>query len=138
MGLIRDPDLFRCGVEWLGVSDIDLMAGSAWFDFDDWWRHGMPMLVGDREKNSAQLAATSPLKLAAKLGQPLLMAYGGADRRVPIDHGTRMRDALKPHNPNVEWVSYPDEGHGWMLEANRIDFWSRVERFLDRNLKNAP
>jgi dipeptidyl aminopeptidase/acylaminoacyl peptidase len=48
-----------------------------------------------------------------------------------------MRDALKPHNPNVEWVEYPDEGHGWSLEASRIDFWGRVERFLERHLKHT-
>ena len=138
MGLIRDPELFRCGVEWLGVSDIAQLYNTDGFDDRDWWLRGMPLLVGDPVKDAAQFAATSPQKLAAKLTQPLLMAYGGADRRVPIDQGTRMRDALKPHNPNVEWISYPDEGHGWLLEANRIDFWSRVEGFLDRHLKNAP
>lgn len=138
MGLIRDPDLFRCGVEWLGVTDLDLMYTSSWSDLSpSYRRHGMPALVGDREKDKAQLASTSPLKLAGKLTRPVLMAYGGEDMRVPIDHGTRMRDALKPHNPNVEWVEYPDEGHGWSLEATRVDFWGRVERFLERHLKNA-
>ncbi len=135
--LIRDPDLFRCGVEWLGVSDIETMDGSDWFAWRDWWLRGMPVLVGDPVTDAVQLAATSPLKLASRLTQPLLMAYGGEDRRVPIGQGTRMRDALKSHNPNVEWISYPDEAHGWLLEANRIDFWTRVEGFLDRHLKNT-
>ena len=66
------------------------------------------------------------------------MAYGGEDRRVPIEHGLKMRDALRGHNKDVEWIDYPSEGHGWMLQANDIDFWTRVEKFLDRNLKNAP
>ncbi len=139
MGLIRNPDLFRCGVNWVGVTDIDLLYTSDWSDASEMWkRYGMPALVGDREKDSKQLAATSPLKLAAGLTQPLLMAYGGRDRRVPIEHGTRMRDALRPRNLNVEWVVYPDEGHGWMLEANSIDFWTRVESFLGQHIKNAP
>lgn len=138
MGLIRYPELYRCGVEWVGVTDIDLMYSINWSDMSPTWRrHGMPALVGDREKDKAQLAATSPLKQAAKLTQPLLLAYGGEDRRVPIDHGTKLRDALKPHNPNVEWIEYPDEGHTWTFEANQIDFWSRVESFLDKHLKNA-
>jgi hypothetical protein len=38
----------------------------------------------------------------------------------------------------VEWVVYNEEGHGWMLEANHVDFWSRVEKFLARNLAKAP
>ena len=139
MGLIRYPELYRCGFEWVGVTDIDLMYSIQWSDFSEQWKgYGMPAMVGDRVKDAAQLAATSPLKLAAQLKQPLLMAYGGADRRVPIDHGLKMRSALAPHNKDVEWIDYPSEGHGWMLEANDIDFWTRVEKFLDRNLKNAP
>ena len=139
MGLVRNPEIFRCGIDWVGVTDIDLLYSIDWSDMSAVWRrYGMPVLVGDRDKDRAQLAATSPLKLAARITQPLLMAYGGEDRRVPIDHGTRMRDALRPHSPNVEWVSYGDEGHGWMLEANKVDFWTRVERFLDLHLKNAP
>ena len=139
MGLIRYPELYRCGFEWVGVTDIDLMYSIQWSDFSEQWKdYGMPVMVGDRVKDAEQLAATSPLKLAARLTQPLLMAYGGADRRVPIDHGLKMRDALRVHNKSVEWIEYPSEGHGWMLQANDIDFWTRVETFLDRNLKNAP
>lgn len=139
MGLIRYPDLYRCGINWVGVTDIDLMYSINWSDMSEMWKqYGMPVLVGDRGKDAEQLAATSPLKLAAKLTQPLLMAYGGLDQRVPIDHGTKLRNAVSPHNANLEWVTYADEGHGWMLQANKIDFWARVERFLDRHLKVAP
>jgi len=138
MGLIRNPELFRCGVEWAGVTDIDLMYSIQWSDFaTEYKRYGMPVLVGDREKDSAQLAATSPIKLASKITQPLFMAYGGVDKRVPIEHGTQMRDAIGKANPKVEWKVYAEEGHGWMLPANEIDFWKRVETFLDKNLKAA-
>ena len=139
MGLIRYPELYRCGFQWVGVTDIDLMYSIQWSDVSEQWkRYGMPVMVGDRVKDAAQLAATSPLKLAPQLKQPLLMAYGGEDRRVPIEHGLKMRDALRAHNRNVEWIDYPSEGHGWMLQANDIDFWTRVEKFLERHLKNAP
>jgi len=139
MGLIRHPELYRCGFEWVGVTDIDLMYSISWSDFSDHWKdYGMPLMVGDRVKDAGQLAATSPLKLASRLTQPLLMAYGGADRRVPVEHGLQMREALRAHNKNVEWIVYPNEGHGWWLEANDIDFWGRVEKFLDKNLKRAP
>ena len=139
MGLIRYPELYRCGFEWVGVADIELMYSIQWSDFSAQWKnYGMPVMIGDRVKDAEQLAATSPLKLAARLTQPLLMAYGGEDRRVPIDHGLKMRDALRVHNKSVEWIDYPSEGHGWMLQANDVDFWSRVEKFLERNLKNAP
>ncbi len=138
MGLIRNPELFRCGVEWVGVTDIDLIYSTTWSDTDnDFLKYGMPVLVGDRVKDAAQLAATSPIRLAEKVTQPLLMAYGGLDRRVPIIHGTEFRDAVRKTNKQVEWIGYADEGHGWSTLEHHVDFWSRVEKFLDKNLKNA-
>jgi dipeptidyl aminopeptidase/acylaminoacyl peptidase len=138
MGLIRNPEIFRCGVEWAGITDIDLMYSIHWSDVGEKWKeYDMPMLIGDRVKDADQLAATSPVRLAHKVTQPLLMAYGGLDRRVPIDHGTKFRDAVEKNNKQLEWIVYATEGHGWSLPANAIDFWTRVERFLDKNLKNA-
>jgi dipeptidyl aminopeptidase/acylaminoacyl peptidase len=94
----------------------------------------MPVLIGDREKDAEQLKATSPLLRASEVRQPLLMAYGGADTRVPLPHGTKFYQAVKATNPNVEWIEYEEEGHGWKLPKNRIDFWGRVEKFLDKNI----
>ncbi|HEY9240257.1 MAG TPA: alpha/beta fold hydrolase [Burkholderiaceae bacterium] len=139
MGLIRHPELFRCGVQWVGVTDIELMYTIHWSDFSEvWTRYGMPRLVGDRQRDADQLVATSPVRQASRVTQPLLMAYGGVDRRVPIEHGTIFRDAVRKSNKNVEWIDYAEEGHGWLLPANSVDFWNRVEKFLDKNLKNAP
>ena len=80
------------------------------------------------------LKAISPLAQASRIRQPLLMAYGGCDVRVPIVHGEKFRDANKPHNPQLEWVVYPEEGHGWHKPETRLDFWGRVERFLAQHL----
>jgi dienelactone hydrolase len=135
MGLINDPDLYRCGFEWVGVTDINLMYNVTWSDFpNEYLKYGMPLLVGDQEKDAAQLKATSPLENAARIKQPLLLAYGGSDKRVPIIHGSKFRDAVKATNPNVEWIEYPEEGHGWRLQKNNVDFWSRVEKFLGQQI----
>lgn len=138
MGLVNDPDLYRCGVEWLGVTDIELMYTGTWLSSsnmsDGYLNYGMPVLIGDRVKDAAQLKATSPIQQAARIGQPLLLAYGLEDRRVPIYHGKRFYSAVKRHNKQVEWVEYSGEGHGWSLPANRIDFWQRVEKFLGKHI----
>jgi len=136
MGLIKHPEIFRCGINWVGVSDINLIFDVTWSDAgDEWKRYGMPVMVGDPVKDAVQLQATSPLVQAARLKSPLLMAYGAQDRRVPLVHGTKFRDAVMQHNPNVEWVTYAEEGHGWRMEKNNLDFWTRVETFLEKNLK---
>ena len=138
MGLVNDPDLYKCGINWVGVTDINLMYNGHWsFDSDlgdDWKKHGMPLLIGDQVKDAAQLKATSPIEQAAKITQPLLLAYGAVDRRVPLYHGSKFRDAVMGHNKQVEWVVYQDEGHGWTRPQNRFDFWTRVEKFLGRHI----
>jgi dipeptidyl aminopeptidase/acylaminoacyl peptidase len=132
MGLIRDPDLYKCGIDWVGVTDIELLYTGHWSGDSDlseaYKRYGMPTLVGDPVKDAAQFAQ------AARVTQPLLLAYGGADERVPIYHGKKFYDAVKQTNKNVEWVAYEDEGHGWSLAETRIDFWGRVERFLQKQI----
>ena len=141
MGLARYPELYRCGVNWLGVTDMDLLYEPAnrWSDTSAMFRdYGLPALVGDPEKDAKQLAETSPVKIAASITRPVLMAYGLEDRRVPIFHGTRMREALRAHNDQVEWHEYRDEGHGFFLEANEVDFWTKVERFLAKHLAPEP
>lgn len=136
MGLINDPDLFRCGINWLGVTDISLMYSVNWSDTrNEWKQYGMPRLIGDPVKDAEQFKTTSPIANASKIKQPLLMAYGGYDVRVPIVHGEKFRDAVKQHNPQVEWIEYKDEGHGWAKAETRIDFWTRVEKFLAQHLE---
>jgi dipeptidyl aminopeptidase/acylaminoacyl peptidase len=136
MGLAKEPELFRCGINWVGVTDPSFMLTVTWTDFNrvDSGRFTLPLLVGDPQKDADQFKRTSPVARAAEITQPVLMAYGALDDRVPLIHGEKMRDALKPHNKTVEWVIYPDEGHGWLQEANDIDFWTRVEKFLAANL----
>lgn len=139
MGLIKNPELFRCGFEWVGVTDLDMMFSVEWNDASiEQLKYGMPALIGDPEKDAVQFKATSPLANAAKLTQPILMAYGADDRRVPIVQGTAFYDAVSSHNKNVEWIVYSEEGHGWRHEGDNVDFWNHVEKFLDKNLKNAP
>nr|WP_295130930.1 alpha/beta fold hydrolase [uncultured Roseateles sp.] len=135
MGLLRDPALFRCGVAWVGVTDLDMLHSVSWDDVSDAYKkHGMPKLLGDRVKDAAELKANSPLTHAASIKQPVLLAYGSADKRVPLVHGEAFSKALKAANTQVEYVVYADEGHGWRVPANQIDFWNRVAGFLDMQL----
>ncbi|MBC7405692.1 MAG: S9 family peptidase [Cytophaga sp.] len=135
MGLARNPELFRCGVNWVGVTDINLMFDSSWNNdaSAEWQRYGMPVLIGDKIKDAAQINATSPVNIADRIKQPLFLAYGGADRRVPIAHGKNFLAAVQKSNKNVEWIEYLDEGHGWGLVKTRLDFWTKVDDFLRKN-----
>jgi acetyl esterase/lipase len=139
MGLIKNPELFRCGFEWVGVTDIGMMFSVAWNDMTlDAMNTSLRVRIGDPDADAKQFAETSPIQNAAKLHQPLFMAYGVNDRRVPIVQGVAFRDAVEASNKNIEFISYQDEGHGWSHEGDNIDFWTRVEKFLNTNLMITP
>jgi dipeptidyl aminopeptidase/acylaminoacyl peptidase len=135
MGLVSNPELFKCGFQWVGVSDIDLMYTAEWGNFSDEFKdYGMPVLIGDRVQDAAQLKATSPIQQAARIKQPLLMGYGDRDRQVPIEHGKKFLEAVSKTNSDVEFVTYDGEYHGWRELKTNVDFWTRVEKFLARNI----
>jgi dienelactone hydrolase len=141
MGLIRHPELFRCGVSWVGVADLMLHLEGGFFVVDDLHgfarQHAYPELIGDPKKDAARLIEVSPVHQAARIKAPLLLAYGAEDLRVPKDHGRRLRDALTKAGNPPEYVEYENEGHGWQQMSTRLDFAKRVESFLGKHLQPA-
>ena len=138
MGLVKHPELYRCGVAWLAVADLDLFIQGSWLVDDDVSdvarKFSLPDLIGDPVKDAAMIAANSPHKQAARIKAPLLLAYGESDLRVPLAHGTRLRDALKDAGNPPEWVVYAHEAHGFTKLANQLDFAKRLEAFLAKHL----
>ena len=139
MGLARDPDLYRCGAAWVAVTDLDLLLRGSWWIRDDTSsaarQYALPEMIGDPDKDAALIAANSPVKLAARIKAPVLLAFGEDDRRVPLAHGKRMRDALREAGNDPIWVTYPGEGHGFAVLKNRVDFAQRLEAFLATHLQ---
>lgn len=140
MGLVKTPDLYRCGVTYAGVSDLDrlmsitrITAGGLEREISSedrkWWND----VVGDR-KDQAGLRAISPRYNAASIRVPVLIAHGGEDFTVPVEQATALRDELKRLGKPVEYMSWNNEGHGFTFEKNRIEFYRQLEAFLARNL----
>lgn len=140
MGLARQAEAFRCGVAYAAVADLELLLGGAWFVDDDTSpqsrRIGLPRLIGDLKTERERIQQVSPVKLAAAIAsRPLLLAHGDQDRRVPLAHAERLREALKAAGGTPEWVIYAGEAHGWQLQKNVEDFARRVEAFLAAHLR---
>jgi dipeptidyl aminopeptidase/acylaminoacyl peptidase len=135
MAPIATPGVFRCAVSLAGVTDIDLMYGVGWSDAsEEWRRYGMPLLIGDRDKDAKMLAEASPLHRVAEIKIPLLVAQGSLDRRVPLEHESRFVDAARRAGVQVEELVYPDEGHGFGNADHYADYLRRVEAFLHKSL----
>jgi len=137
MGLAKDPDLYRCGIDYVGVTDLNLFLTMTWADYaySDFAAFSAKEMVGDPSKDAERLRATSPVNLAARIKAPVLMAYGSEDVRVPVEHGTRMRDALEKVGQKPQWILAEGEGHGFRDPRNQEMFYGAMEKFLAENLK---
>ena len=139
MGLVRHPDLYRCGMAWVAVTDPFLLLEGSWWIRDDvssaGRRYTLPQMVGDAQADAEMLTSVSPVAQADRIRAPLLLAFGEADLRVPLAHGKRLREAMQKAGREPVWVTYPDEAHGWRSPQNRADFARRIETFLAEHLK---
>lgn len=135
MGLIKDPELYKCGISWSGITDIDAMFGSGWHHFmaiDD--EGALARQIGSRSREAAQFRQTSPLVNAARIRQPVLLAYGTTDESVPYAHGKKFYEALSASNAQVQWLSYTPTVEDWKTQKNRIDLWQNIDAFLQRHI----
>ena len=132
-GVTFTPELYRCAVNYVGVSDLSIIAGygrgygrghSLDRTFESKW-------IGD---DSKYLHDHSPVHFVQNILVPTLHAYGENDPRVDIDNWKRLKSELDRYNKPYEYVREGDEGHGFHREGARINFYRRVEDFLNRYL----
>jgi dipeptidyl aminopeptidase/acylaminoacyl peptidase len=136
MGAAKDPDLYKCAINYVGVTDLPLLLTARWSDTNrsDFGLAGNKRRVGEVGKDDKRLHDTSPVNFASRIKIPVLMAYGGADIRVVPEHGTRMRSALERAGNKPEWIMVDDEGHGFRKLENQVLFYGAMEKFLERNI----
>ncbi len=137
MSLIRHPTTYRCGVAWVAVTDPRLLFNEEWASDlqSDARRYYLPTVVGDLVKDADMLRRSAPVERAGEIRVPVFLAFGRDDRRVPIEHGTRMRAAMTAAGHPPEWLVYEGEGHGWRTTEHQLDFWRRIDAFLAKELK---
>ena len=132
-GLVKTPELYRCGVSFAGVADIEYMFNDK-SDTNDSKAaiEFMRVTVGDVRFSKAQFDAVSPLKQAAKIAAPVLLMHGTRDKRVPISHSKKMTKALGDAGKSFEWESFEDEGQGFYYLRSSQKFYNRLFTFLDK------
>ena len=90
--------------------------------------------VGDIEKDEQFLKDRSPLYKADKITKPLLIGQGKNDPRVKVAESDQIVEAMRKAGKPVEYVVYPDEGHGFARPENRLHFFAIMEQFLAKHL----
>ena len=133
MGIVKDPDLYAAAVDYVGVSNLFTFMKT----IPPYWEPYLDMMyemVGHPEKDSAYMAANSPVMQADKIETPLFIAQGANDPRVNKAESDQMVEALKERGITVEYMVKENEGHGFYNEENRFDFYREMEKFLGENL----
>jgi dipeptidyl aminopeptidase/acylaminoacyl peptidase len=132
-GLTLTPELYCAGINYVGVTDIELLIPREAPPDRMYWRNTRLGKLSD-PADKKRLYDTSPVHFADRITVPLLMAYGKNDPRVHIDHGFDMERALKKAGKSYEMIIEADEGHGFRKEESRIAFFETVDVFLKKNV----
>jgi len=133
-GAAFTPELYCCAVDIVGPSNIATLIRS----IPPYWepmRRIFDLRVGNVDTELEFLNSRSPLFSADKIEIPLLIAQGANDPRVKQAESEMIVKALRDKNKPVEYMLFPDEGHGFARPENRLKFYAAAEDFLNKHLQ---
>jgi dipeptidyl aminopeptidase/acylaminoacyl peptidase len=131
LGLARNSDIFKAGVDYHGVHDWSVFLDE-WADLtggDD------PKMAPDYQAALKLAWESSPNADIAKWKSPVLLIHGDDDRNVPFNQTTDLVQRLRKQGVEFEQVVYPDDIHDFLLWRNWVDSYKRMGDFFDRRLK---
>lgn len=134
MGAVQAPELYKCVIATAAVADLNTM-----------WKWGDIQRSSDGRNFLAQAVGTdqvdlhehSPVKHAARIKAEVMLVHGVHDERVSLEHAKAMRKALDAIGKSYEGYFPRKETHGIYGDENRLEYYTRVFRFLDRNIGDA-
>jgi dipeptidyl aminopeptidase/acylaminoacyl peptidase len=135
VGLTFTPDVFACGVDIVGPSNLLTLLDNP----PPYWMPIMPVMklrVGDYTTDEGRkfLESRSPLFFVDKIKRPLLIGQGKHDPRVKQVESDQIVAAMNEKNIPVTYMLFQDEGHGFARPKNRFAFYAVTEAFLAQHL----
>jgi dipeptidyl aminopeptidase/acylaminoacyl peptidase len=126
----EQPQLWAAGIDYYGIA-----RWKTFFEKTGPWRIGHRAAeYGDPVRDAALLETLSPLHKADRIICPMLVAQGMTDPRVPPLESQQIVDAMRHRNVPVEYMTFADEGHGFLKRDNRRAVYLGVANFLERHL----
>ncbi len=128
--LAFQPERWAAGVDVVGISSfVTFLENTA-----PWRRYFREREYGSLERDREFLLEVSPLTHVDSIRAPLFIIHGANDPRVPLSEAQQLHHVLTEKGIPCELLVYPDEGHGLLKLANRLDAFPRAAAFLERVL----
>ena len=133
MQLVRAPELYKWGINYVGVTDMfvhqDTQPAQKRSDFGILAKR----TNGDSKADREMFERTSPTLQVAKIRAPVLHAYGGEDQNVNIANGIEIRNAFEKAGKPVDYIFVAEEAHGYREDKNVFMFYNRFDEFIKKN-----
>lgn len=133
-GVVREPDLYRCAVGYVGVYDLAMMYRDGDIPRSLYGKRYLEQVLG---KDQNDLARRSPAANVDAIKAAVMIAAGGRDLRVPISQAKALKKALDQRKYPYEWLLKDSEGHGFYRTDNQVDLYTRMIDFFNRNTAPA-
>ncbi len=130
-GAVKEPDLYRCAIGYVGVYDLRLMHSRGDIPQSVFGENYLKMVLGEDE---SVLWDRSPIAHIDRLKSKVMLIVGGADQRVPPVQGESLHAALNKAHVKHEWIYERTEGHGFYDEGHIRDLFEKIMAFLDANI----
>jgi len=130
-GVTEWPELFAAGANLFGVVNFE-----TFFKHTEGWMAAISTKeYGDPATEAAMLRSLSPIHKVDRVKTPLLVLHGANDTNVPVVEAEQVVESLQRRNVPVQYVLFPDEGHGWRKTPNRVKSVMTITRFFVERLK---
>ena len=134
-GLTKTPDLYACGVDYVGVSNLFTFMNT----IPSYWKPYLKILKEiwyDEEvaEEKRIMEEVSPVYQIDKIKKPLFVVQGANDPRVNIDESDQIVSALRKKGYDVPYMVKYDEGHGFAKEENSIELYKAMMGFYAKHL----
>ena len=124
------PDLFAAGASLFGMVNFETFFAQS----TPWMGAISTGEYGDPKTQRQLLRDLSPIHKLDRLKTPLLVMHGANDTNVPVVEAEQVVAALRKRDVTVEYLLFPDEGHGWRKQANRVKSAQALAHFLRKRL----
>ena len=134
VGITKNPDLFKCAINYVGVVNLVSIMGDKQWMFADMGRPSWNKGMGHQDDDRALLERASPINYLDNIKGDLFVIHGRRDRNVSYKQVLELKNALDDKNIPYEYMIRGDEAHGFYAETNNLELYVEMEKFLKRNL----